>query len=66
MRYRFTARAALLGALALALTPAMVAGPAQAGNPAPRLAQQRGPAPSVWKRANWTRLSPTRGSNAWT
>jgi hypothetical protein len=42
MRYRFTARAALLGALALALTPAMVAGPAQAGYPAPRLAQQRG------------------------
>ncbi len=34
MRYRFTAGAALLGALALSLTPAMV--PARAGASVPR------------------------------
>lgn len=50
MRYRFTAGAALLGALALALTPAMVAGPAQAGTSAPRPAQ-RGAAASRTPRA---------------
>jgi hypothetical protein len=42
MRYRFTAGASLLGALALSLTPALV--PAQAGAVAQRPAQQRGPA----------------------
>jgi hypothetical protein len=44
MRYRFTAGAALLGALALSLTPALVPLPAQAGAPAPRPGPQRGPA----------------------
>jgi hypothetical protein len=44
MRYRFTAGAALLGALSLALTPAMVAGPARAGTSAPHPAHQRGAA----------------------
>jgi hypothetical protein len=42
MRYRITTGAALLGALALAVTPAMAAGPAQAGTSAPRLTQQHG------------------------
>jgi hypothetical protein len=42
MRYRFTAGAALLGALALSLTPAMT--PARAGASVPRLAQANSPA----------------------
>jgi hypothetical protein len=40
MRYRFTAGAALLGALALSVTPALV--PAQAGALVPRLGQRHG------------------------
>ena len=42
MRYRFTAGAALLGALALSLTPALVPVPAQAGAAGPGLGQRRG------------------------
>src|SRR5690242_1359513 len=42
MRYRFTAGAALLGALVLSLTPALVPLPAQAGASGPGLSQQRG------------------------
>jgi hypothetical protein len=41
MRYRFTAGAALLGALALSLTAALVPVPAQAGTSGPGLSQQR-------------------------
>jgi len=64
MRYRFTARAALFGALALALTPAMAAGPAQAGNRAPRLAQQRGATAARPALLPATRISrPCRGQS---
>jgi len=42
MRHRFTAGAALLGALALSLTPALMPVPAQAGGSGPGLGQQRG------------------------
>ena len=44
MRYRFTAGAALLGALALSLTGALAPAPAQAGAAGPGLARQGGPA----------------------
>ena len=42
MRYRFTAGAALLGALALSLTQALAPAPARAGSSGPGLGQQRG------------------------
>ena len=72
MRYRFTAGAALLGALVLSLMPALAPAPAQAGASGPGLAQRSGliagPAAGPAIRPALlpaTRISrPCRGQNA--